>query len=215
MSELTEALESILDWLEKNNPYEFSHLRAGLSRDEIDELVKDLPFTVPEEVYELYQWHDGLADRFLCNQFDFMCLREAVSKYHDGVGENSSYSREDTHSFEQSFPIFKLWYQGNVVYTIIANGENKGKVMLYDTECREYPLQYPNLLSLVKRGADWCKLAYRNDEESWEVDKDSKIEAQLDTKYMLREHIADCASRRNYGSPSQVEVYKKFLENIG
>ena len=76
-------------------------------------------------------------------------------------------------------------------------------------------LQHPNLLNLVKRGAEWCKLAYRNDEESWEVDKDSRIEAQIDTKYMLREHIADCASRKNYGSPPQIEVYKKFIENIG
>jgi SMI1 / KNR4 family (SUKH-1) len=184
MSELTESLESIRSWLEQNQPYEFSRLRAGLSRDQIDELVKDLPFKVPEEVYELYQWHDGLPDRFICGQYDFMCLTEAISAYYEGVDENLYYFREETHSFEQSIPVFKLWSQGNVVYTVIASGENQGKVMLYDTECRNYPLQYANLTKLVKHGAEWCRLASRNDEESWEV-KDGRQEAKLNIKYML------------------------------
>jgi SMI1 / KNR4 family (SUKH-1) len=213
MSELTEALESIRSWLEQNQPYEFSRLRAGLSRDEIDELVKDLPFKVPEEIYELYQWHDGVADRFLCCEYDFMCLQEAISTYHDGVNENLYYTREDTHLFEQSFPVFKLWYQGNVVYTVIASGDNKGKVMFYDTECSDYPLQYSSLTNLVKHGVEWCKLAYRNDEQSWEVDKDGKTAANLDTKYMLREHLADYVSN-HIGSPHQTQIYKNFLENI-
>jgi SMI1 / KNR4 family (SUKH-1) len=213
MSELAEALESIRSWFEQNQPYEFSRLRAGLSRDEIDNLVKDLPFKVPEEVYEIYQWHDGLADRFICGQYDFMSLGEAISTYYEGVDENLYYSREETHSFEQSIPVFKLWSQGNVVCTVIASGENQRKVMLYDTECRYYPLQYANLTKLVKHGAEWCELAYRNDEESWEVDRDGRTDAKLDTKYMLREHIVDCVNKK-YGSLYQLETYKKFIEDI-
>lgn len=213
MSELTEALECIRDWLEQNQPYDFSCLRAGLSRNEIDELVKDLPFTIPEEVYELYQWHDGCADKFIRSNYDFMSLTEAISTYHEEVGENLYYSREETHSLEQSIPVFKLWSQGNVVYTVIASGENQGKVMLYDTDCRYYPLQYANLTKLVKHGAEWCELAYRNDRESREFDRDVKTEAKLDTKYMLREHIADCANKK-YGSLYQLEIYKIFIENI-
>jgi SMI1 / KNR4 family (SUKH-1) len=189
MSELTEALESIRDWLEKNNPYEFSHLRAGLSRDEIDELVKDLPFTVPEEIYELYQWHDGRVDRFIRNSYNFMSLKEAISVYQEEVSENSYNSREEAYLFEQSFPVFQLWYQGDVLYTIIASGQNKGKVILYDPECRSYSLQYSNLTNLVKHGAEWCELAYYlNDEESWEV-RDGRQEAELDIKYILRENM--------------------------
>lgn len=212
MSELTEALECIRDWLEQNRPYEFSRLRAGLSRDKIDELVKDLPFKVSEEVYKIYQWHDGFADRFICGQYDFMSLRESISTYHEGVGENLYYSREETHFFEQSIPVFKLWSQGNVVYTAIASGENQGKVMLHDTECRYCPLQYANLTKLVKHGAEWCRLASRNDEESWEV-MDGRQEAKLDTKYMLREHIVDCVNKKD-GSLDHLEIYRNFIENI-
>jgi hypothetical protein len=184
MSELTEALESIRDWLEKNNPYEFSRLRAGLSRDEIDELVKDLPFTVPEEVCELYQWHDGSVDRFIRSNYNFMSLTEAINKYHEEMGEIRYDSREEAYFVEQSLPIFRLWCQGDVFYTVMASGENKGKVILYDAECRSYSLQYSNLTNLVKHGAEWCELAYLNDEQSWEV-RDGRQEAELDTKYML------------------------------
>jgi hypothetical protein len=194
MSELTEALECIRDWLEENNPYEFSHLRAGLSRDEIDELVKDLPFTIPEEVYELYQWHDGRVDQFIHNSYNFMSLQESISAYQEEVSENSYNSREEAYFFEQSFPVFQLRYRGDVFYTIVTNGENKGKVILYDPECRSYLLRYPNLTSLVKHSAEWCE-AHRNYEENREINRDVRAEANLDTKYMLREHIADCVSK--------------------
>jgi SMI1 / KNR4 family (SUKH-1) len=213
MSELTEALESIQDWLETNNPYEFSRLRAGLSRDEIGELVKDLPFTVPEEIYELYQWHDGSVDRFIRNSYNFMSLKEAINAYQEEVSENSYNAREDAYFFEQSFPVFQLWYQGDVFYTIITSGDNKGKVLLYDPECSSYSLQYPNLTNLIKHGAEWCEV-HSNYEESRETNnRDSRVEANLDTKYMLREHITDCVSK-NRGSLYQLEVYKKFIENI-
>ncbi len=212
MSELTEALESIRSWLEINNPYEFSQLRSGLSRAEIDELVKNLPFTVPEEIYELYQWHDGRVDNFIRNSYNFISLQEAISAYQEEVSENSYNAREEAYFFEQSFPVFQLWYQGDVFYTIITSGDNKGKVILYDPECKSYLLQYPNLINLVKHGAEWCK-AYSNYEGSREINRDVRSEATLDTKYMLREHIADCVSK-NRGSLYQVEVYKNFIENI-
>jgi hypothetical protein len=213
MSELTEALESIRSWLEKNNSYGFSTLRAGLSRGEIDELVKDLPFTVPEKIYELYQWHDGFTEKFLCRQYDFMSLKGAISAYHEVVGENQYNSCEEAYFFEQSFPVFQLWYQGDVLYTVVTSGDNRGKVILYDGEMEHYQLKYPSLTNLVKHGAEWCELAYLNDEQSWEVRGDRQ-EAELDTKYMLREYIADCVNR-SYGSLYQLEVYKEFLEDIG
>ncbi len=97
---------------------------------------------------------------------------------------------------------------------MLASGDNRGKVILYDAECRYYPTQYPSLINLVKHSAEWCDLNHTNDEEIREINRDTRAEANLDTKYMLREHIADCVSR-NRGSLYQVEVYKKFIENIG
>ena len=213
MSELTESLECIRNWLGKNSPYEFSRLKAGLSRDEIDALVKDLPFTIPEEVYELYQWHDGSVDRFIRGNYNFLSLTEAINKYHEEMGEIRYDSREEAYFVEQSLPLFRLWSQGDVFYTVITSGDNRGKVILYDAECRYYPLQYPSLINLVKHGAEWCNFNHSNDEESREINRDIRAEANLDTKYMLKEHIADCVNRKS-GSLYQLEIYRNFIENI-
>ena len=59
MSELTNALNIIIIYLEQNNPEAASWLQPGLSKEEITEIVTDLPFELPQELYELYQWRNG------------------------------------------------------------------------------------------------------------------------------------------------------------
>lgn len=58
-SELINALNRILIWLQQNKPDYVECLQPGLSKVEIDNLVQDLPFTIPQEIYELYQWQNG------------------------------------------------------------------------------------------------------------------------------------------------------------
>ncbi|MBA3921472.1 MAG: hypothetical protein H0X31_07160 [Nostocaceae cyanobacterium] len=126
MSELTEGLERISLWLKKNRPDIASQLRPGLSREEIDAEAHILPFKLPEEIYELYQWRDGSSDNFLFERYDFMSLHAAVSAYSEQMSELRYNEREEVKFFEFSFPIFKLWYQGDVFYTIVPDkpGEN-------------------------------------------------------------------------------------------
>lgn len=59
MGELTNALERIFDWMQKHDPYISSIWQPGLSLSEIEDKVKVLPFRLPQEVYELYQWRNG------------------------------------------------------------------------------------------------------------------------------------------------------------
>lgn len=62
MSDLTDALERILIYLEEHESLEyarFESLQEGLTREEIDDLTAGLPFRLPVEVYELYQWGNG------------------------------------------------------------------------------------------------------------------------------------------------------------
>lgn len=61
MSVLTDNLEYILDWLKRNKPAFAFSLQPGLSPTEIQERVEDLPFSLPAEVYELYQWRNGVG----------------------------------------------------------------------------------------------------------------------------------------------------------
>lgn len=62
MSALTVALKRLLQNLNQKAPEIVSYLQPGLTRQEIDEKTKDLPGRLPEEVYELYQWHNGFSD---------------------------------------------------------------------------------------------------------------------------------------------------------
>ena len=98
MSEITEALQRIEVWLQNHMPNRAAELRPGLTRNEINELVKDLPFNLPDEVYELYQWHDGSVNRFILENYDFLpfinciwpdegdnCAVDKITKYRDCV----------------------------------------------------------------------------------------------------------------------------------
>ncbi|MFN6564517.1 MAG: hypothetical protein RMY28_032630 [Nostoc sp. ChiSLP01] len=56
MTEIQENLKRIWDCLVTKAPEITSLLQPGLKPEEIDEITKDLPFKLPEEVYEIYQW---------------------------------------------------------------------------------------------------------------------------------------------------------------
>ncbi|MBD2301112.1 hypothetical protein [Nostoc sp. FACHB-190] len=80
MSELTDALDRIFNWLHQHKPLYASALQSGLSYGEIEEKVKDLPFRLTREVYELYQWHNGMIDEDSSFFYDyrFLPLEEAL-----------------------------------------------------------------------------------------------------------------------------------------
>jgi SMI1 / KNR4 family (SUKH-1) len=61
MTDLTNALNRIFAWLEKNSPNSISGFQLGLLSEEIEEKLGVLPFALPEEVCELYRWRNGGA----------------------------------------------------------------------------------------------------------------------------------------------------------
>ncbi|MEC4896324.1 MAG: hypothetical protein SAL07_23295 [Oscillatoria sp. PMC 1051.18] len=87
MSNLTEALNRIMNWLEMYQPEYAASFLPGLSRSEIDELVKPFNIVIPEEVYELYQWRNGrdIEPFNTCSTIslsicDFIPLHDAVDE---------------------------------------------------------------------------------------------------------------------------------------
>ncbi|RUT03884.1 hypothetical protein DSM106972_047980 [Dulcicalothrix desertica PCC 7102] len=58
---LRRVLDKILTILEERVPDIASALQPGLTREEIDKITKDFPLKLPEEVYELYQWRNGIS----------------------------------------------------------------------------------------------------------------------------------------------------------
>lgn len=62
-----------------------NYLNPPLTREEVDIQTQHLPYRLPEELYELYQWHDGVDDPdFRLSLFrdrKFLSLQDAVDEY--------------------------------------------------------------------------------------------------------------------------------------
>jgi cell wall assembly regulator SMI1 len=86
MSALTDALERILTCLQQRFYDSARMFEPGLSYKDIEQRVKKLPFKLPKEVYELYQWRNGTyyAEEDRAGFFDdglvFLSLEAAINK---------------------------------------------------------------------------------------------------------------------------------------
>ncbi|MBV6621910.1 MAG: SMI1/KNR4 family protein [Rivularia sp. (in: Bacteria)] len=91
MSDLTDALNRIVNWLKNHTSEKYASVdvwQPGLSYEEIDRRVADLPFKLPEEIYELYQWRNGTYEgeedfsRFFSG-YAFLSLESAIKEYEE------------------------------------------------------------------------------------------------------------------------------------
>ncbi len=183
MSEITEALQRIEVWLQNHMPNRAAELKPGLTRDEIEGKVKDLPFSLPEEVYELYEWHDGSVDRFLLENYDFLSLGSAVVAYHEWLSEVQFHERKEGYFFEKSIPIFQLWSENGVLLSIVCEDSKNYPVRMLDIYCRDFSVRYRSLKDLILHLADWYESAkYYEKDDCWEVE--AERERFLSKKYM-------------------------------
>jgi SMI1 / KNR4 family (SUKH-1) len=182
MSELTSALERICTWYWDENPQSSPIFQPGLSECSIDELVKDLQFPVPDEVYELYKWCNGSSEkRIAFNQYYLLPLDQAVRLRQDKYGLN--YGEDWMQDDPSWFPLFKLWCD-HAFYVVILGDKNKSPVRNYDPECENYNIYYESLTNMLLHSADWIESALYNEKiELWEIDP--AIDEQLQVKYRV------------------------------
>lgn len=87
MTELRKTLAQIFVWLEQNYPHYASQLQPGLSREQIESLVKTLPFQLSKEIHKIYQWKNGTPHStftaYLAPGYRFLPLKEAIRAYYD------------------------------------------------------------------------------------------------------------------------------------
>ena len=132
MSALTEALERILNWWQQNGREQAaSKLLPGLSYDEIEELVKDLPIRFPTEVYELYQWRNGSRN----DEGFYFSLQEAIAIYIDKLKSyDSSGMAEhiDVHSLK-CFQIFPVNFEAEQVGYLVIQENPETCPVIFDS----------------------------------------------------------------------------------
>ncbi len=79
MSKLIPSLESIKQFLQSHLQTEFEN---ALTLTQIQNLTATLPFDLPPELLELYQWHNGQADdQVFFDYFSFYSLQDALFEY--------------------------------------------------------------------------------------------------------------------------------------
>jgi SMI1 / KNR4 family (SUKH-1) len=186
MSELTSALKRISVWYQEKQSR--SVFQPGLSRSVIDDLVKDLAFPVPEEVYELYEWCNGSpddSDAIAFHQQYLLPLEESVRRRLDRYGLN--YGEDEIQDDPSWFPVFKLWC-GHAFYVVVLGDKVKSPVMNYDPECGDYKIYYESLTNMLLHSAEWLESAkFHEKMQSWEIDR--RTDAKLKVKYRMRESI--------------------------
>jgi hypothetical protein len=91
MSQLTEALLEFDSWIENSKSWHANRIRSyktvtgleirpGLEREIIELSSEEYSFQLSEEVYELYQWHDGIIEMGdMANPVFFVNLDCAIS----------------------------------------------------------------------------------------------------------------------------------------
>ena len=154
MSELTNALNIILNWFQYNKPSIVDALQPGLTIEEIEEKVKDLPFRLTQEVYELYQWRNGMIDDGSCffTAFRFFSLEEAIEESQimkEAWGLSLPFGWFPLFEFEGEFfavvgaeentensPILHTYHDIDISYRNLTN------MMLYIAECYETGAYY-------------------------------------------------------------------------
>lgn len=214
MSELTEGLERISHQLSLYSPHRVHALQAGLSFGEIENVINELPFSLPIEVYELYQWHDGLPNwDFLFENYQFLPLSRAVYKYREELAQVQSTYPTIAEFFQYRFPLFENSSEGGVFLTVASDGEGGNSIYGYDIRFEDFGLRYHHLTDLILHSAEWYETSpYIEEEQRWNIEEleDHETEYKLDIKYLATERIESTQMR---GGGIQKSVYQRFLES--
>jgi len=176
MSLLTNALDEILGYLERLKPEYAEALQPGLSYDEIDQELNHLPFRLPQEIYTLYQWRNGMyqenyfyGDSLFSPHFTIDPLGQALTRY-----------REKLEYWETSWNHmwFPFLYCGPKSYFFIVGSVERHEsspVFYGDIEFPKPTLRYSSLTEMMLQIAENYRTGfYFVDENSGELsDEDS------------------------------------------
>ena len=214
MSQLTDGLNRIYNKMAIHTPHRIQALEPGISVSQIKDLVTDIPFKLPSEVYELYQWHNGLFGwDFLFENYEFLSLERAAYKYREELEQVKADHPEIAKFFQYRFPLFENSSECGVFITIASNENQDSSVYEYDISFEDFALRYHNLTDLILHSAEWYETAIFDEDGSgyWNIEKaGNEIQYWLDTKYMVRERIVKTVNGQ--GGGLQQLIYQRFLE---
>ena len=131
MSALTESLEFIENWVRQNIPNHPAVMNQGLSREQIEEQIKDLPYKLPKEIYDLYQWRNGGINPFIPHPeaWDLASFSPLEEVTYQPLVISSSEALED-------YFVFVLFMVEDLGYFFFCTQEESEVLPIY---CNDYP----------------------------------------------------------------------------
>jgi hypothetical protein len=185
MQSLTDKLNILIDSLRSKGITKVDNLSPGLTRSEIEDKTVHLPFQLPEEIYELYQWRNGLRTDIPENESPFLfrdqyllSLDEALTNYEEllqGLSDESSENQIRGYGVDLKFCFPFAGFEGSLY--LIACGRQ------YMTDKSQHPiiqvfedisLFFYTFSSMLDTCIEWVQhpdyteYDIQNDSETWE-----------------------------------------------
>jgi hypothetical protein len=153
MSQLKNALDRIKTWLTNNCPVVAENITPGLNSEEIQAIVKVLPFSLPEEIYEFYQWSRGHYGEALNSiAFDpYEVMFQASLEY--AIELYSTLERADADECITDYinrPLFPIFDFNSASLCVIGNWDDKkSSPIILVSNINQITTRYTNLTSMM------------------------------------------------------------------
>ncbi|MBD2195207.1 MULTISPECIES: SMI1/KNR4 family protein [Calothrix] len=191
MSLLTEALNRICNWLEKNRSHEISFLQLGLSEIEIEKYLADFPFKLSTEVRELYEWKNGtiIGDDLweFCWAFEswgFYPLEVVISRYRERIKSYQA-GMSILSSYLNKLDIFFTVEPEDRGYVLIDDKTQNTSLVVFES-CKAGTcspiIKYASLTNMMLTISDCYENAYYRNSDGYLV-PDNEIAYQIWRKY--------------------------------
>lgn len=179
MTVLTETLEQLEHWLWQHYPDVATLLNPGLTSEEIDNIVCDLPVQITKEIKEFYQWSNGcslFATPFHDEALALMPLEKAAQySYYEPDGISAIVKRLVKRPIPNlvMFSEFERW-----IHFAVCD-ENESSPILVITDDYYTRLAYSSLTSMALTTLECYEKEIFKIEEGWTRPKFFDISSTL------------------------------------
>lgn len=239
---LMQVLERILSWFQANKPNIAQSLQPGLSREQIEAQVQALPFCLPEEVYQLYQWRNGslaTAPVDLMPQYRMLSLEDAIADRKLSYEIYLGCRGDEVRDSDDDISWLPLFAEDGNFYVVKGDTNPQASMPIlsrseYSTTQDDLTLVFNNLTDMMLAIAECFETGvyYFDDYNYLCSDGDDPREAQIWQKYQPNQtnnitailnnqaqHLSDKERIEAYGNlvrtqhPQALSVLSQALEN--
>ena len=150
MTNIAEMLNKIEQWCNTNRKDQYEPMKPGLTKAEIDSILGEWEFQLPQEILELYQWGNGSKHHSFLPYPNgdygfqgFYSLRNALRE-----AEDFNKYFNDIKKDEYILPLFSE--EGAYTWTILKKEPTDLATMYYDEEPVMHSPEYPSLTAMLE-----------------------------------------------------------------